>query len=355
MNPFLKLWYFLRTGSTRPETWKEEKYRLRRGIPRIGGIATIFITFCVLAIIAKLVVEGMTGTSFHLSVEGLVSGFVWLIFALIALIFIVFLRKLFVWRYGDSESSGEYPGTMGCGMFVFIIIGAVGLLTLYIRHSYEASRKAVVVPLVTADSESGPKAERANTPELVERQALIGKLDDLYAVLNSRWRSDVIGAGASDAPGVTPPMLELTAKSPGRWLVKNLARTPACVRLVRVVELPGKLLQRCRLDTATECVEIGVGTSREISLAPEDGSPGCRDAKLEFRVGTPTLPEPSWWTATALRDLDDPVLALGKSREDWSAARLRSEITLLETMAADPGRAARWRRELDELAHRAKP
>ncbi len=351
---FLKLLYFLQTGRTRPETSEEKEARLssdRRWGTRSGpisGIKIIIICFCSLAIIASLVLQAVTGSSFDLDVTDLLTGFGFLYVGAIVLFFIWILRKLFVWRYGASESAGEFPQSSGCGMVVLTVVGAVGLVTLYIRHSNDASLERKTVPLVATARESEPKAERANNPADYERQALIARLDELYAGLSSRWRADVAVAGASGKLGEIPPMLEVTAKAPDVWQVKNLARSPACVRLIRVAELPGGRLQRCRLDAATECVEISVGRSRQFALAPHDGSPGCREAKLEFRVGTPAFPDPSWWSATALQDFDVPDAASSKPFTHWSAGRLRGEITLLESMPSDPNRAARWQRELSK-------
>jgi len=346
---FLKLLYFLQTGRTRPETREEVEARLHSDrlwgtkTRRISGIKIILICFFSLAIIAKLVLQAVTGSSFDLDLR---TGFSLLYGGAIVLCFIWVLRRLFVWRYGASENAGEFPQSSGCGMVVLIVIGAVSLLTLYKRHSYDASLERKSVPLVDTAPESESEAERADTPADYERQALIARLDELYNGVNSRWRADVAAAGASGKLGEIPPVLDVTAKAPDVWQVRNLARSPACVRLIRVAELPGGRVQRCRLDAATECVEISAGMARQIALAPQDGSPGCREAKLEFRVGTPTLPEPSWWSATALKDFDVPDEASSKPYTNWTAGRLRGEITLLESIPADPNRAARWRREL---------
>ena len=142
---FLKLLYFLQTGRTHPETSEEKEARLssdrRWGTKSrpISGIKVIIICFCSLAIIASLVLQAVTGSSFDLEVTDLLTGFSFLYVGAIVLFFIWILRKLFVWRYGASESAGEFPQSSGCGMVVLIFVGAVGLVTLYIRHSYDAS------------------------------------------------------------------------------------------------------------------------------------------------------------------------------------------------------------------------
>lgn len=349
MKFFVKLWYFLRIGRTTPETWDEQRARERRKEPLIGGFKVILLAFVFLAIVAKLIIESLTGNSFDLSIEGLLTGFALMWCAAIVVFFIVILRILFIWRYGEPTQYGEFKPGGGCGTALLIIVGVAGLLTLYIRHSYDNSQDhRTTAPLIVAEPEPGsepaPRVERANVTGSPEQLALIARLDALYADVSARWRADVSAAGASGELGTVPPMLEITARDPDIWQVRNLARSPACVRLVRVAKSASGL-SRCRLDATTECVEVSAGAVRDIALPPHDASPGCREAKLEFRVGTPMLPEPSWWSATALEHLDADG-SNNKSYWNWPAARMRSEIKLLESMTVDPNRAARWRREL---------
>ena len=106
---FLKLLYFLQTGRTRPETREEEEARLHSDrlwgtkTRRISGIKIILICFFSLAIIAKLFLQAVTGSSFDLD---LATSFSLLSVGAIVLCFIWVLRRLFVWRYGVSEIAG---------------------------------------------------------------------------------------------------------------------------------------------------------------------------------------------------------------------------------------------------------
>src|SRR5690349_6282415 len=241
MGPFLKFLWFLKTGRTHRQTWREERdQQLGKRGPPIGGFAILFIAFCVLAIIVKLVLAA-SGNDFDLSASGLVQGYALLWIAAAVVLVIVIFRKLFLWRYGESSSDyGELKPGGGCAVIVLCVVGAMGLLALYIQHSYESSLPARTVP-PTVESSSGAESKTppAEVADSAERQALVARLNELHAGLWARWREDVAYAGASGEFGVTPPMLEVSAQGRNVWNVKNLARSPACVQLVRVSKLPG--------------------------------------------------------------------------------------------------------------------
>jgi hypothetical protein len=70
-------------------------------------------------------------------------------------------------------------------------------------------------------------------------------------------------------------------------------------------------------------------------------------APLEFRVGTPMDPEPTWWSHSALEDFDAAQPAaptVASATEKW---QLRSDTAELEALLSETSRAAGWSRELD--------
>jgi hypothetical protein len=184
--------------------------------------------------------------------------------------------------------------------------------------------------------------------EWIVRNELVAKVDQLRADARARWRADLVAAGATGAPGVVPPILEVKPKGPGIWQVKNLSPATVCVRLARVSQPEygkGRWL-RCPLDVIQECSEILAGTTRHLTLEVNDRVAGCVSTLLEYEVGTFNQPEPSWWSATALENLDAPDSSPDRAHTKWSLEQLRDEITRLERLLAQADRAARWRREL---------
>ena len=165
MNSFLKFLWFLMTGRSRLETHDEKRLREqgKRG-PPVRGIASLFILFCAVAIIVKLVLQAYAGKSFDLSIPGLVAGYTYLWVAAIVVFAIAILRKLFLWRYGESTQYGEFKPGGGCGVIVLCIAGLVGLLTWYVRHSYERSLEQLSSAPLPQTGSASPATNAAGYP-----------------------------------------------------------------------------------------------------------------------------------------------------------------------------------------------
>jgi hypothetical protein len=176
---------------------------------------------------------------------------------------------------------------------------------------------------------------------------LVRELEDLQTEARQRWRKDIESADATGSPGVVPPMIAVTQTGDGTYQVKNISSKTACVRLGRVAQAQaGAAWIRCSLDVALSCQEIRAGQSRRFVLGEGGHATGCRNSKLEYRIGTPLNPDPTWWSRTALQDYDLRGDGDGRAYVDWTVDHLRAEISILQEMLKEQDRAARWRREL---------
>lgn len=176
-----------------------------------------------------------------------------------------------------------------------------------------------------------------------ERQRLVTQVSNLRKQIRARWRADIEAAGATGAPGVAPPMLEVRNEGRGVWRVTNRHSQWIALRMARVVRPAGASTAwtRCVLDESTPFLEIVAGGTRKFVLEA-----GCPGSLPEFRVGDAARPEPSWWTSTALDAFDDGGAQIDAGHEHWNATQLKDEIGALEQTLAETDRAARWRREL---------
>lgn len=285
---------------------------------------------------------------------------------LFALGFIVFLY----WFIGSATGG---PGQVGLryAMVMIVIVGGFSLVVLIalIRAAFFRPKSMVhrVISLVLAvaiivmwtgvphrdrsrhSTTHLPASKKVVEPEMspttearaaeAERQHLIAKLEALRVSNRRSWLARIEASGASGAPGTVPPMLEVNVRRLGVLQVKNLSAASTCVRLARVAppRESGEGWVRCELDASNTCLEIPAGASRFITL--ESGGPtgGCPNSRLEFRVGHEEMAGPSWWTQTALADLEHSGPKADTSHLGWTAERLRSEIAALEklTMPVD--------------------
>jgi hypothetical protein len=135
-------------------------------------------------------------------------------------------------------------------------------------------------------------------------------------------------------------------------VTNRLADRAICVSLQRVARRSSRAndYHRCRLDLET-CRELLPKASHRFQLFTTGNPPACMDAPLEFRVGTPFSPEPSWWSRSALEEFDQrpaPLPLESQPSESWP---LRGNLTLLTGLLAEKTRATRWRRELGSPAY----
>jgi hypothetical protein len=129
-------------------------------------------------------------------------------------------------------------------------------------------------------------------------------------------------------------------------VTNKLTDRPVCVQLQRVSRRSqkGNDYDRCRLDLDT-CRELPPGVSLHFQQYRTGNPPDCANTPLEYRVGGPFAPEPTWWTRTALEDFDarpPPEPLRRGSTESWP---LRGNEQQLRELLTEKDRATRWRRE----------
>lgn len=280
---------------------------------------------------------------------------------LLALGFVVFLY----WFIGSARGG---PGQVGLRyvMVMIVIVGGASLIVLIalIRAAFFRPKSMVhrVISLVLAvaiivtwagvphrdrsrhSTTHVPASKKVVEPETIpaaeahaaeaERRKLIAKLEALRVSNRQSWLARIESSGATGAPGTVPPMLEVNVRRLGVLQVKNLSAASTCVRLARIAppRESGEGWVRCELDASNTCLEIPAGASRFITLESAGPTGGCPNSMLEFRVGHEEMAGPSWWTQTALADLEHSGPTADTSHLRWTAERLRSEIASLEKL-----------------------
>jgi len=245
----------------------------------------------------------------------------------------------------------------------FLIYGGFAAVSFFVHLHHTATRAEAAARAETARRESlvwkarEEEEVRAHSAKDLEmRTRLLESYPALSAAARVRWREDIEAAGANGKPGEIPPMLSVEQTDPGQLLVRNLASSPVCVRIAQVLRGSSPTAwQRCDSDFDQKCRDIGPNGSAKFALHRDDPSPACARGQLEFRVGTPLRPEPSWWSRSALDEFDDHPFAFGDKAGDFSTDQLRGEVAMLHSMIADQDRAARWRRELSHFDSRVEP
>jgi hypothetical protein len=199
---------------------------------------------------------------------------------------------------------------------------------------------------ILAEAAEVRAGEIAIEEEIRGKADLRAKLAALSVRAHEKWRADIEAAGALGAPGEIPPMLAISEAGPGMKSVKNLSPLKVCVNIARVVHKEGSgIYERCAFDASRECTVIMPGRARDFRQYPSP-SYACAAGLLEFRVGTPLDPEPSWWSRSGIEDYDrnppDPQATYANLTE----LHVRGESAILEKIVAETGRAERWKREL---------
>ncbi len=240
---------------------------------------------------------------------------------------------------------------------IFAVIGATG----YHFAMQRAKADAETAERAHRAAESARQAEqkaavsmetaRANAKvrESQQRTDYAAQLASLRTEAHQRWRADVEAAGVWGTEGVVPPMLVVRDLGNTQTRVTNLASKTVCVGLARVLRKPGTdVYERCPHDIGRRCIGIRSGGYADIPLYPDPTTRACAAGLLEYRVGTPLEPEPTWWSRSALDDFDRHPPDPNPARTSLQTLQMRGEIALLEKMLAETDRATRWR----ESSHR---
>ena len=202
----------------------------------------------------------------------------------------------------------------------------------------------------------GPTNEAAPAPrqenlKVATSDIEAARLSDLWGRVLDKWRADITSAQATERTGVIPPMLEV--EEAGAFVrVTNIGKKQVCLRLTRVARNSRRPndVARCMLDSET-CRQIAPGDTQRFQLFRAGNPPDCYHALLEFRVGTPLDPEPTWWSASALEEFDvspRPELP-GELKQTGEIAATTAKLNAL---LVDGDRAARWKRELAKKSRR---
>ncbi len=186
----------------------------------------------------------------------------------------------------------------------------------------------------------------AERKEQEEREKAISRLLELTLQTHERWLEDVRIAGAIGFERDPPPMLDIVDEGLHHKKVTNRSTKNVCVKITRVMRHPGSQdYLRCPQDQEADCVQISRGASALFNVHPNARNEACRTGQLEYRVGTPLDPEPSWWSLSALADLDVRASNFKPRYAAMTTRDLRSEILRLEKMLEETDRAERWKRE----------
>jgi hypothetical protein len=211
-----------------------------------------------------------------------------------------------------------------------------------------SEKQPVAAPGLTGETAPAPRPENQ---KVAAGDIEAARLSDLWHRVLDKWRTDITAAQATERTGVIPPMLEV--EEAGAFVrVTNVGKKPICLRLTRVARNSTRPndVARCVLDSET-CREIAPGNTQRFQLFRAGNAPDCYHALLEFRVGTPLDPEPTWWSASALEEFDvSPRPGLpGPLNESGEIAAMTER---LDALLVESDRAARWKRELAKKSRR---
>jgi hypothetical protein len=213
--------------------------------------------------------------------------------------------------------------------------------TYYDRaHNYQVRRNLERWQQQTRESKEQQAAQTA------KQDAYLARITALNTQVESRWRADVEAAHVYADPGVVPPMLEIHESAHSVTVTNKLTDRAVCVRLQRVARRSQRAndYDRCGLDLEV-CRELLPQASFRFPQYSTGNPETCMKTALEFRVGTPFSPEPSWWSRSALEDFDarpPPEPLRTQSSELWP---LRGDERALNALLAERDRSQRWRRE----------
>jgi len=114
------------------------------------------------------------------------------------------------------------------------------------------------------------------------------------------WLADVYAAGAHGAAGASPPLLTASLDE-DHVLVTNVSgRTLGCVRMSTGSN--ARQHEACRMVVGYRnpvCESMEPGST--LTFVFQNGAPeSCSTEPLSYEIGSPSLPEPSWWSDSAL-------------------------------------------------------
>jgi hypothetical protein len=233
-----------------------------------------------------------------------------------------------------------------------VIYGVAASLTAWVYYrgglsQAEAARIAMVEAQKQIAAEQALELERAEAAARKyddEHHAdYLKQLMSLAAQAHRRWQQDLQVAGTIGHDDLPPPFLSVTETTPHVKQVRNAAREPLCVKLVRTQRgARADAYHHCDRDLQQQCVVIAPGGSLAFSLPPDETAYGCHDSFLEYRIGDALMPGPSWWSNSAVQTLERDRPDFRAKYENLSASEIKLEIERIQALLAEPDRAARW-------------
>jgi hypothetical protein len=226
------------------------------------------------------------------------------------------LRWISLRRYGDFILAGMAGWTVGYwtmlligsdGIIGSIVGGFVGFIACLLYVSFIGDlalsprlRRSLAMSCVVAFllGVVVPMMYRgwAAQAEVRSSRQLRGAFDQRVALSRRKWLGDLHAAGAHGAPGTEPPMLAIEDAGT-RVLVRNISdRSIKCVRVARHIGSRAGSVSM-KID-GSDCRRLNPGDWTIYELTDADAQ--YASEPLEFRIGEPTDPDPSWWTDTAL-------------------------------------------------------
>jgi hypothetical protein len=238
-----------------------------------------------------------------------------------------------------------------------VVYGVAASVAALVYTRNEARVQAEAAELAAIEARKRVAAEQALEREAAEAAArkydeehhadYLKQLMSLAAQAHRRWHEDLQAAGAIGRDDVPPPFLSVTEPMRHLKRVRNSARVPLCVQLVRAQRSArADHYYHCDRDLRLQCVEIAPGASADFTLPPDETAYGCHDSHLEYRIGGALMAGPSWWSHSAVRGLEQDRPDFRAMYQKRSAAEIKVEIDRIEALFAEPERAKRWREML---------
>jgi hypothetical protein len=243
-------------------------------------------------------------------------------------------------------------------LVVYGILAGLGAMAWHADQKRRAVEAVAQARALEATRETERQAQRetltmeqarqnAARKEKEEHERTVEQLVELTMQVYVKWNQDLLAARAIGLEGERPPMLAIVDEGSDVVKVTNHFPGNACVKLVRALRLPdSQEYLRCALDTERDCAIIRRGQSMSFSLLRHAGNDACRRGTVEYRVGTPLKPEPSWWSMSALEDGTERAADFRDRYVRMTTIDLINERAKLEKLLIEPDRAARWAREL---------
>jgi hypothetical protein len=251
-------------------------------------------------------------------------------------------------RLTMQHSRPRYASLIVLGVIALLLFGVIDPPRSEWRRRMSQRAGNVAKRYEQARVQEANDARRAAAEaDRAERESLAARLAELRNSVAVKWRADVDAAHAHGEPGIVPPMLDVREERFSVEVINRLADRPVCVQLQRVSRRSTRAndYDRCRLDLET-CRDIEPGALHRFQLFNTGNPAACMAAPLEFRVGTPMHPEPTWWSRSALEDFDAAPPTVATVASATEKRQLRGDIAELEALLSETGRAARWSREL---------